>query len=509
MASSDQEPSGTSPSFGRRVFKAFKALLERMSGKVVEFSRKLKKLGQDDPRRIIHSLKVGLAITLVSLFYYFKPLYDGFGVNAIWAVLTVVVVFEFSVGSTLGRGLNRILATLLAGGLGLGAHRLATLSGETGEPILIAIFVFIIDPTNDRSLLYAAAIVTFLRFLPQMKARYDYGLMVFILTFCLVSVSGYRDDEVIQMAFRRLTTIMAGCFTTVIVCIVICPVWIGVELHKLVVGNLEKLGNFLEGFADEYFQQSYAGDSRDKSFLEGYKSVLTSKSNEETMASVNLYFTLYIFFYPLKNLTKANLARWEPRHGQFRFRHPWKQYLKVSNLSRQCAYKIEALHGYLQSEIQTPQEDRSKIQEPCKIISSECGKALKELASTMKKMIRSSALAQPHITKSKDTLENLKTMLKSGQIWKDSDILEITPAAAVASLLMEVVSWTEKVAEAVCELESLAHFKSPKPRVTPEDLPQEIIIGAPDDHVITIDGPSDRCLMRNSSRVAKGSRIHS
>ncbi|XP_024028598.1 aluminum-activated malate transporter 2 [Morus notabilis] len=484
MASSDQEPSGTSPSFGRRVFKAFKALLERMSGKVVEFSRKLKKLGQDDPRRIIHSLKVGLAITLVSLFYYFKPLYDGFGVNAIWAVLTVVVVFEFSVGSTLGRGLNRILATLLAGGLGLGAHRLATLSGETGEPILIAIFVFII-----------AAIVTFLRFLPQMKARYDYGLMVFILTFCLVSVSGYRDDEVIQMAFRRLTTIMAGCFTTVIVCIVICPVWIGVELHKLVVGNLEKLGNFLEGFADEYFQQSYAGDSRDKSFLEGYKSVLTSKSNEETM---------------------ANLARWEPRHGQFRFRHPWKQYLKVSNLSRQCAYKIEALHGYLQSEIQTPQEDRSKIQEPCKIISSECGKALKELASTMKKMIRSSALAQPHITKSKDTLENLKTMLKSGQIWKDSDILEITPAAAVASLLMEVVSWTEKVAEAVCELESLAHFKSPKPRVTPEDLPQvivdflqEIIIGAPDDHVITIDGPSDRCLMRNSSRVAKGSRIHS
>lgn len=69
-----------------------------MSGKVVEFSRKLKKLGQDDPRRIIHSFKVGLAITLVSLFYYFKPLYDGFDVAAIWAVLSVVVVFEFSVG---------------------------------------------------------------------------------------------------------------------------------------------------------------------------------------------------------------------------------------------------------------------------------------------------------------------------------------------------------------------------------------------------------------------------
>lgn len=41
-----------------------------------------------------------------------------------------------------------MLATLLAGGLGLGAHRLATLSGETGEPVLIAVFVFIIGRDN-------------------------------------------------------------------------------------------------------------------------------------------------------------------------------------------------------------------------------------------------------------------------------------------------------------------------------------------------------------------------
>lgn len=66
--------------------------------KVVEFPRKLKKLGQDDPRRIVHSLKVGLAVLLVSLLYYFQPLYDELGATAMWAVLTVVVVFEFSVG---------------------------------------------------------------------------------------------------------------------------------------------------------------------------------------------------------------------------------------------------------------------------------------------------------------------------------------------------------------------------------------------------------------------------
>lgn len=65
---------------------------------VIGFAKNIKKLGQDDPRRVIHSLKVGLALTLVSLLYYVRPLYDGFGVSGMWAVLTVVVVFEFSVG---------------------------------------------------------------------------------------------------------------------------------------------------------------------------------------------------------------------------------------------------------------------------------------------------------------------------------------------------------------------------------------------------------------------------
>lgn len=66
--------------------------------KVSELAKMTKKLGQDDPRRIVHSFKVGFALTLVSLFYYYQPLYNNFGVSAMWAVITVVVVFEFSVG---------------------------------------------------------------------------------------------------------------------------------------------------------------------------------------------------------------------------------------------------------------------------------------------------------------------------------------------------------------------------------------------------------------------------
>lgn len=77
----------------------FKAMPKKLKSKIIEVGRKGKKLGEDDPRRIIHSFKVGLAITLVSLLYYFNPLYEGFGVSAMWAVMTVVVIFEFSVGN--------------------------------------------------------------------------------------------------------------------------------------------------------------------------------------------------------------------------------------------------------------------------------------------------------------------------------------------------------------------------------------------------------------------------
>jgi uncharacterized membrane protein YccC len=79
-------------------------LLKVLPGKaeILRVAKSIKKLGKDDPRRITHSLKVGLALTLLSLIYYLRPLYDGFGTAGIWAVLTVVVVFEFTVGKLIG-----------------------------------------------------------------------------------------------------------------------------------------------------------------------------------------------------------------------------------------------------------------------------------------------------------------------------------------------------------------------------------------------------------------------
>lgn len=72
--------------------------LGKIKNAIIGVGKEAKNLGKDDPRRIIHAFKVGIAIAGVSLLYYFDFFYDGFGVNAMWAVMTVVVLFEFSVG---------------------------------------------------------------------------------------------------------------------------------------------------------------------------------------------------------------------------------------------------------------------------------------------------------------------------------------------------------------------------------------------------------------------------
>lgn len=86
-----------------------------------------------------------------------------------------------------------------------------------------------------------------MRFFPNIKRRYDYGVLIFILTFSLVAVSGYRVSQIIQLAHQRLSTILIGAATCIVISICICPVWAGQDLHNLAATNIEKLASFLEG----------------------------------------------------------------------------------------------------------------------------------------------------------------------------------------------------------------------------------------------------------------------
>lgn len=80
------------------TWRYLRALPKKSWCKLVEATKMVKKLGQDDPRRVIHSFKVGMALVLISILQHFRPSFYAFGDNIMWAVLTVVVVMEFSVG---------------------------------------------------------------------------------------------------------------------------------------------------------------------------------------------------------------------------------------------------------------------------------------------------------------------------------------------------------------------------------------------------------------------------
>lgn len=54
--------------------------------------------GKEDSNRVKFSLKVGLAVLLVSLLILFRAPYDVFGTNIIWSILTVAIMFEYTVG---------------------------------------------------------------------------------------------------------------------------------------------------------------------------------------------------------------------------------------------------------------------------------------------------------------------------------------------------------------------------------------------------------------------------
>ena len=71
-----------------------------------------------------------------------------------------------------------------------------------------------------------------------------------------------------------------------------------------------------------------------------------------------------------------------------------------------------------------------------------------------------------HIENSKTAIENLKFMLDTYHL-EDADLQEITPSAEVALTLIDVVPCIVKITDAVQELASLAHFKTPATRVSP------------------------------------------
>ncbi|KAL1531801.1 aluminum-activated malate transporter 9-like [Salvia divinorum] len=355
MGSTEEDTSSSScPASARSGFKE----LWRDS---CNFSTKALEMGRKDPRKAVYALKMGFALALVSLLIFWKMPIEDASQYSIWAILTVIVMFEFSIGATFIKGFNRGLGTFAAGILAFLFAGLSILAGPW-DKIVIVISFFITG--------YCAS---YLRLYPTM-APYDYGFRVFVLTFCILMVAGNRNGGYVLAILTRLVLIALGACMCFVINICVYPIWSGDDLHHLVVNNFNELATSLEGCVNGYLRcvnyertnsRFMTQASSDQMYL-GYKTVIESASKEQTL---------------------LGFAIWEPPHGRYRkLRYPWRTYVKASNTVRHCAYTVMALHGCIMSEIQAPPEKRKVFLEELQQVSAEGARVLRELGCKIDSM---------------------------------------------------------------------------------------------------------------------------
>lgn len=93
LESIDDEPSSWS-SFASTRYK-----MKKFFDDSFDFSKKALEMGRKDPRKVVYAFKMGLALALVSLLIFWDMPVEDATQYSIWAILTVIVMFEFSIGS--------------------------------------------------------------------------------------------------------------------------------------------------------------------------------------------------------------------------------------------------------------------------------------------------------------------------------------------------------------------------------------------------------------------------
>lgn len=126
--------------------------------------------------------------------------------------------------------------------------------------MLFYIFHLSIESSDD-VLPHSGAIATRFRFVPTIKKKYDYGIVVFLLTYNLVAVSGHREEQIVRIASDRLAMIAFGFAVTVMISLIVFPVSAGNELHKSLVSKFKNIKVSLDGMHDLFLFHHSSFDS--------------------------------------------------------------------------------------------------------------------------------------------------------------------------------------------------------------------------------------------------------
>lgn len=91
-----------------------------------------------------------------------------------------------------------------------------------------------------------------MRFFPKVKKNYDYGIVIFLLTFNLITISSYRVDDVLKVTRERLYTMAIGSGVCIFMSLFVFPIWSGEDLHNFSVSKIEGLAKSMEGILLEF-----------------------------------------------------------------------------------------------------------------------------------------------------------------------------------------------------------------------------------------------------------------
>jgi hypothetical protein len=206
---------------------------------------------------------------------------------------------------------------------------------------------------------------------------------------------------------------------------------------------MEKLAGAVEGCVDGYFAANVDDDAkRDRAKSEGYKCVLNSKASEDS---------------------QRNLARWEPAHGKFGFRHPYGQYAKLGAAMRHCAYCVETLHSCVDAEVQATEHVKRLLGDVCAKVGAQCARVLKEASRSVATMTvyRELDFAVADMDTAVHELQgDLRELPFSlARETGETSLIDAMPLFTVASLLTEISARVENVVDAVDTMATVAGFK--------------------------------------------------